>query len=107
MFRFDDSDLIGEWGHEDAKKLVRLFVLQADMKTTTPIESVVMTPQAGNDKSPIELAPAMKDDDGNAISFESENERLFMALNHGVSVGAVVNGKRVNGTIAAHAPHDH
>ena len=107
MFRFSDSDLLGEWGHEDDKNLVRLFVLKPDMKTTVEIDSVEMTPQAGNDKSPVELTAVMKDEDGKTISFESEDERLFMALNHGVTVDAVIEGKKVTGAIEAHAPHDH
>ena len=107
LFRFAESDLIGEWGHEDAKKLVRLFVLKPDLKTTVAIDSVVMTPEAGNDKSPVELTAVMNDEEGKPISFESEDERLFMALNHGVTVAAVVEGKDLKGNIEAHAPHDH
>ena len=107
LFRFKDSELIGEWLHYNDNDEIRIFVLDAGMKNTLPVDAVTITPTAGNDKSPFTLESDKENGNADSYGFALDSKKLNIATTLGVSVSVTQGDKTLVGDIEAHAPHDH
>ena len=108
LFKLEGSDMVGEWIHYSDNDIIRVLLLDAELKNAVEFDGVSITPTAGDDKTPfvLELDPD-KNINEKKLVYMLDDKKLMLAMSLGVKVEFTVGDKTYNGEIEPHAPHDH
>jgi len=108
LFRLEGSDMIAEWHHYNKNDIIRVYLLDAEMKNAVQVDGVTMTPLAGDDRTPfgLEVDPE-ENKEGLKVVYMLDDKQLNLATSLGLDVEFKMGDKTLKGTIEAHAPHDH
>ena len=107
-FEFDNEDYKGEVVGSKDNQVVQFYLLTKDQgNASLKVDKFVVTPLAGNDATPHELASEKADDEGKSHIYSLDNQDLRIAVPLGVSVEVVAGDLQLKGTIDPYEPCYH
>ncbi len=101
MFAFEPDDYVGDWSHSVKSDLIRIFILDKETKSKSPINADTVLIRRGD--VIFSLDPEEPDEDGKTAVFSLDNKDLAIAMNLGVTVEMTVDGEKYSAKIAAHS----
>ena len=101
-----DSDLKGEWSSYKANDLVRIYILDSEVKESVPVKATVIV-TSDKDGSEFELDPENPDADGKSSIYVLENSDLSIAMNLGVTIKLQIDDKTHSAVLKPSRPHKH
>lgn len=106
---FADAPFKAEWNHSNDNDIIEVFILNKEGTADMPIkaESITVRTTTGNDKETFSLPAENPSADGMSAHFRLDEQKLRMAMNLGVAVDVVHDGKTYTAIIPPHAAHDH
>ncbi len=109
LFDFDNEDYKGEVVVSQDNQVVRFYLLTKDQgNASLKVDKFVVTPLAGNDATPHELAAEKADDEGKSHIYSLDNQDLRIAVPFvGVSVEVVAGDLQLKGTVDPYEPCYH
>lgn len=108
LFAIDGSEKVGEWMHYNDNDIIRVVLLDKDLKNAVPVDAITITPTAGDDKTAFELELDGTQNKGDQkLVYMIDDKQLQVAMSLGVKVEFTIGDEKISGTIAPHTPHDH
>ena len=107
IIHLEPSDYVAEWRHYKGNSIIRVYVLDAQKKSTAVQADVSIKSTSGKTPTTFELAPEDADAQGKTAVYMLDDQALSVAMNLGVELTIEIDGKSYVGKVDEHAPHHH